>query len=702
MVKFMAQQKGDRKPNKLISEKSPYLLQHAFNPVNWYPWGDEAFEKAKSEDKPIFLSIGYSTCHWCHVMEKESFEDDQVAKLLNDNFISIKVDREERPDIDNVYMTVCQMLTGSGGWPLSIIMTPDKKPFFAGTYIPKVSRFQMLGMTDLIPKIGNLWKTQKNDILNSSEEITNSLKRSDEDISNKVLDDSIFEFAYGEFLSVFDESYGGFGKQPKFPSPHNLIFLIRNWGRNGSKKSLEMVEKTLDSMMFGGIWDHIGFGFHRYSTDRYWLVPHFEKMLYDQALLSMVFSEAYLASKNTQYKEIMDGILCYVLRDMTSSSGAFFSAEDADSEGEEGKFYLWEENEIRKNLGDDTDLFTNLFNISSEGNYYDEVSGKKNHKNIPHLKKSLDQLSKELNIPKKELEDKIDSSRKKLFFAREKRTRPQKDDKILTDWNGLMIAAFCKAYRISGNKLYLDSAEHAAEFILNNMKDKTGGLLHTFRDSEAKIPGFISDYTYFVWGLLELYQSNFKVKYLKSAIEFTKYINKHFWDNEKFGYFLTSDEAEELLTRQKIGYDGAIPSGNSVALMNLLKIAKITGETEFEERANHLLLSFSKKIDRHPSSYTMFLVALDFAIGPSYEIVVVGSLESEDTKRMLEKINKIYLPNKVVVLKEDENDEIYDLVPYSVKMDKVQGKTSVYVCKNFSCELPVTDLDDMLKLLDVK
>jgi uncharacterized protein YyaL (SSP411 family) len=693
----------DNKSNKLILEKSPYLLQHAFNPVNWYPWGDEAFEKAKSEDKPIFLSIGYSTCHWCHVMEKESFEDPQVAKLLNDYFVSIKVDREERPDIDNVYMTVCQMITGSGGWPLTIIMTPDKKPFFAGTYIPKASRFQMLGMMDLIPKIGNLWKIQRNEILSSSESITNSLKRSnDDDLKQKEFDNSIFEYASGEFLSTFDENYGGFGRHPKFPSPHNLIFLIRYWGRTSSKKSLEMAEKTLNAMMLGGIWDHIGFGFHRYSTDRFWLVPHFEKMLYDQALLSMAYSEAYQATKNPKYKEFVDGILKYVLRDMTSSSGAFFSAEDADSEGEEGKFYLWEEKEIRKVLGDEADLIIKLYDISSEGNYYDEVSGKKTHKNIPHLKKNLNQWSKELKIPKKELEDMIDSARKKLFLTREKRTRPQKDDKILADWNGLMIAALCKAYGISGNEHYLDSAEHATEFILNNMIDRKGGLLHTFRDSEAKIPGFISDYAFFVWGLLELYESTFKLKYLRSAIDFTKYTNQHFWDDQNFGYFLTSDEAEKLLSRQKVGYDGAIPSGNSVALMNLLKLAKITGDIEFEERGKNLLLAFSKKIDLQPSSYTMFLVALDFAMGPSYEVVVVGSLESEDTKRILEAINNTYLPNKVVVHKDDKNDEIVSIVPYSTEMTTIDGKTTVYVCKNFSCELPVTDLDDVLKLLDVK
>jgi uncharacterized protein YyaL (SSP411 family) len=425
-------------------------------------------------------------------------------------------------------------------------------------------------------------------------------------------------------------------------------------------------------------------------------------MLYDQALLSMAYSEAYQATKNPEYKEIVDRILKYVIRDMTSSLGTFYSAEDADSEGEEGKFYLWEEEEIKKVLGNEADLIIKLFNISSEGNYYDEVSGKKTHKNIPHLKKTLNQWSKELNIPQKELKEKIDSARKKLFLTREKRIKPQKDDKILTDWNGLIIAALSKAYLVFDNELYLDSAERAADFILNNMISKQGGLLHTSRDSEAKIPGFILDYAFFVWGLLELYEATFKVKYLKSAIEFTHYTNQHFWDDQNFGYFLTSDEAEKLLVRQKVGYDGAIPSGNSVAMMNLLKLAKITGDTEFEERGKNLLSAFSKKIELHPSSYTMFLVALGFAMGPSHEIVVVGSLESEDTKRIMDGINNVFLPNKVVVLKEDEEDEITRLVPYSAKMDIIHGKTTVYVCKNFSCELPTTDLDDVLKLLGVK
>ncbi|MEN3037834.1 MAG: thioredoxin domain-containing protein, partial [Candidatus Kryptonium sp.] len=512
-----------KKYNRLINEKSPYLLQHAENPVDWYPWCDEAFEKAKVEDKPIFLSIGYSTCHWCHVMEKESFEDEEVAKILNENFVSIKVDREERPDIDSVYMSVCQAMTGHGGWPLTIIMTPDKKPFFAGTYIPKHSRFGRIGLIDLLQRVSHLWKENKEKLLSLADEITTDLKQAfSQSIVNDTIDESVLSLAYDQLKSQFDPEYGGFGKAPKFPIPHNLMFLLRYWRKTGNPKALEMVEQTLNSMYLGGIYDHIGFGFHRYSTDRYWLLPHFEKMLYDQALLLIAYLETYQATQNQKYARICNEISSYVLRNLTNPNGGFFSAEDADSEGEEGKFYLWEFNELKEILNqEEFNFVVGKFNIQIDGNYYDEVRKSKTGKNIFYL---TEHLSNE-NITKWE------TIRQKLFKYREQRIHPLKDDKILTDWNGLMICAFARAYSVLRNENYLNIAKNSADFILKNLL-KDGKLLHRFRDGEAKINAYLDDYAFLIWGLIELYEASFETKYLRNAIVLTEKMIQLFWDDE--------------------------------------------------------------------------------------------------------------------------------------------------------------------------
>ncbi|UCE37518.1 MAG: thioredoxin domain-containing protein [Thermoplasmata archaeon] len=695
--------KSPSKSNRLINEKSPYLLQHAHNPVDWYPWGEVAFEKAKSQDRPIFLSIGYSTCHWCHVMEKESFEDEKVARLLNENFVCIKVDREERPDIDNIYMTVCQMLTGSGGWPLTIIMTSDKKPFFAATYIPKESRFGMAGLLDLIPKISQIWANQRGEILNSAEQVITTLKWYPQTSKGEELDASILDSAYGDLLNSFDENYGGFGSAPKFPSPHNLIFLLWYWKRADHQKALHMVEDTLKKMRQGGIWDHVGFGFHRYSTDRFWLVPHFEKMLYDQAMLALAYTEAFYATGKSEYKETVEELLQYVLRDMTSSEGGFYSAEDADSEGEEGKFYLWTEEEIRGNLGDETENFKKVFNISKDGNYIDEIKGKKTKKNILHLKKSYSDLAKDMDVPLEELKINIEKARQIFYANREKRVHPHKDDKILTDWNGLMIAAFAKAGFVFGNADYIGVAKNAADFILTNMDDKDNGLLHRFREGEAAIPGFLDDYAFFVWGLIELYESTFELKYLSHAIEYTKYSIEHFWDEEGGGFFLTSDHAENLLVRHKTGYDGAIPSGNSIAMLNLIRLARISGNSGMEEKAQNVKLAFSSDINNHPLSHTQFLTAYDFLVGPSFEVVIVGDLDSEDTKDIMNLFREYYFPNMVLLHKPiDRSTNIESISPFTKDMSTINGKTTVYVCRNFSCELPTNDKEKILKLLNVK
>lgn len=694
-----------KKQNRLKDEKSPYLLQHADNPVDWYPWGDEAFEKARKEQKPILLSIGYSTCHWCHVMEHESFEDEEVAKLMNDTFVSIKVDREERPDIDNIYMTVCQMLSKGGcGWPLNVFLTPNKKPFFAATYIPKDTRFGRPGMMDLVPRIKELWENDREKVMESADNITAAvISATDvtESGESKELTVSTLGVGYNQLLGRFDEKNGGFGSSPKFPTSHNQLYLLRYWKRTGDEQALEMVEKTLEQMRRGGVYDHVGFGFHRYSTDPEWLLPHFEKMLYDQAMIAMAYIEAYQATGKKEYADTAREIFTYVMRDMTSKEGGFYSAEDADSEGEEGKFYVWEESEIVDVLGkEDAELIISTFNVSSAGNFSDEASGKKTGANILHLKKPIPDIASSHDMSVEEFNKKIEASREKLFNEREKRVHPYKDDKILTDWNGLMIAAMAKGGRVMGEHKYTEAAKKAADFILNDMQRPDGGLLHRYRGGEAGIESNVDDYSFFIWGLLELYESSFDIKYLQAAIELQNEMIENFWDDKNAGFYFTSDSAEELIARQKEIYDGAVPSGNSVAMLNLLKIGRITGNTEYDKKASELGSAFSNTIAQAPMAYTQFLCGLDFGIGASYEVVVVGDPEKEDTKTMLRALNKDYSPNKVVLLKEPEGESaITSIAEFTKGQTQKDSKATAYVCLNYVCKLPTTDVDKMLELL---
>ncbi len=681
--------------NKLKSEKSPYLLQHAHNPVDWYPWGEEAFNKARKENKPIFLSIGYSTCHWCHVMAHESFEDEEVAELMNRVFVSIKVDREERPDIDKLYMTVCQMMTGSGGWPLTIIMTPEKKPFFAGTYFPKTTRFGRIGLMDLIKRIEELWKNQRNELLNSADQITFSLQNIDQESPGEKFSDSTLKKAYRQLAVQFDSVNGGFANRPKFPTPHNLIFLLRYWKRTGDDKALKMVQKTLLEMRKGGIYDHIGFGFHRYSTDSVWLVPHFEKMLYDQALIAVAYIEAYQAIKDDLYKKTAREIFSYVLRDMTSIEMGFYSAEDADSEGEEGKFYVWSKKELREILEkEELNLIINNYNIQESGNYLEESSGKKTNNNILHLKK----------VPDKECQEKIENIRLNLFKIREKRIHPHKDEKILTDWNGLMIAALAKAAIAFQEDKYLDAAKNAANFILSNLRESNNKLLHRYKDGVSEIKGYLTDYAFFIWGLIELYEATFDIYYLKTALELHKIQIEDFWDPKIGGFYLTAKDSEKILTKQKEIYDGAIPSGNSIAMLNLLRLSFITGNYELEEKSDTLNRVFSEKIKANPLAYTQFLVAIDFAIGPSYSLVISGKSEAENTKKFIDQINNEYLPNKVLILRKTEQD-VPDIDIFSNFVEffyEYKDKTTAYVCINKTCKPPTNDLNKTLEYLKPK
>ncbi len=687
--------------NRLANEESPYLLQHADNPVDWYPWGEEAFEKAKEEDKPIFLSIGYSTCHWCHVMEHESFEDEQVAKLLNETFVCIKVDREERPDIDDVYMTVCQMVTGSGGWPLTIFMTPDKIPFFAGTYIPKESRFGRPGLVEIIPRVREMWTAQRDQLLASANKIEDALSQISDSAPGMDLRKEILEEAYGQFQRSFDPRFGGFGRAPKFPTAHNLMFLLRYWKRTGEKQALEMVETTLQKMRQGGIFDHIGYGFHRYSTDQEWLVPHFEKMLYDQAILAMVYAEAFQATGKEFYKTTAEEIFTYVLRDMTDDKGGFYSAEDADSQGEEGRFYVWTEREIRKILDkEEADLFIKVYNVEPEGNFREEATQRKTKANILHLSKPLNELADELNIEHFELKERLEFSRKKLFEVRENRIHPLKDDKILTDWNGLMLAALAKAGRAFNEERYTDAAQKSAKFILENMRNEQGELFHRYRNGEVGIQGYLDDYAFLLWGLLELYETTFDVSYLQTALELNEIPLEQFWDNKNYRFYFTADDAEKLLVRKKEIYDGAIPSGNSVMMLNLIRLARMTGNVEFENKANLIARTSSSQVTRNPNAHTMLLSAFDFAVGPSYEVVVVGDYRSNDTEKMLTTLNEEFIPNKVTLfLSNQHKSEISSIAQFTENFESIDGKSTAYVCSNFRCELPTTEVEKMLSLL---
>jgi uncharacterized protein YyaL (SSP411 family) len=688
--------------NRLVREKSPYLLQHAYNPVDWYPWGSEAFETARRENKPIFLSIGYSTCHWCHVMERESFEDPEVARLMNEAFVSIKVDREERPDVDGIYMSVCQMLTGSGGWPLTIVMTPDKRPFYAATYIPKEDRFGRLGMMALVPRIQRAWAAQHDEILRSADQIVAGLQSLTASAGGESLGESTLKLSYQQLASRFDEIYGGFGNAPKFPTPHNLSFLLRYWKRSGDPRALEMVEKTLQAMRRGGIYDHLGFGLHRYSTDAQWLVPHFEKMLYDQALLVMAYTDAFQATRRKEYEKTAREILTYVLRDMTSPGGGFYSAEDADTEGKEGLSYVWRLDEIRQVLGpQEADWVIRVFNVTAGGNFSEHPT-ESTGENILHRTESLLQLAGEFSISEQELEERLETARQKLFAYREKRPHPHKDDKILTDWNGLMIAAFAKAAQAFDEPEYAQAARRAAEFVFKNLHSPEGRLLHRYRDGQAAMQANLDDYAFLIWGMIELYETSFDLKDLDAALELNQEVIRRFWDDRSGGFYFTAEDGENLLVRQKEIYDGAIPSGNSVQTLNLLRLGRMTASADFEERAAQIGRAFSKSVAQSPSAFTQLMIGLDFAVGPSFEVVIAGDSETPDTREMLRALRAQFIPNKVVLLRpgEEATPAITRVAQFTRYQPSLHGRATAYVCRNYRCELPTNEVSQMLKLLN--
>jgi len=682
--------------NRLTNEKSPYLLQHAGNPVNWYPWGAEAFQKAKEEDKPIFLSIGYATCHWCHVMAHESFEDDEVARLLNKHFIAIKVDREERPDVDKIYMYVCQSLTGHGGWPLSIFMTPEGKPFFAGTYFPKSNRLGMPGFVSVLEQVAAMWQNERGSILKSSEAITGSIQpRSDSDGSVHSLSAETLKKGYTQLARTFDPTWGGFGTAPKFPTPHHLTFLLRWHKRSGDSMVLEVVEKTLEAMRRGGIFDQIGFGFHRYSVDEKWLVPHFEKMLYDQAVLAMAYTEAYQATGKVEFARVAREIFTYVLRDMTAPDGGFYSAEDADSEGQEGLFYVWTPREVKAHLGKETgDLFCRFYGITEAGSFEEGRS-------IPYVRMSVQSFAAKEGMDLTRLETVLEDARDRLFHIREKRVHPLKDDKILTSWNGLMIAAFAKGYQVLGHQAYADAAQGAAGFILRNLRTADGRLLRRYRQGHAAYPGYLDDYAFLVWGLTDLYEATFEIAYLEEAIALNEAMIDIFWDKQGGGLHFTGKGNEPLITRSKDIYDGALPSGNSVAALNFLRLGRMTGNVDLEQRAEQLARAFSTQVTDQPMAYTQLLIALDFMIGPSREIVIAGDPALDTTRAMVSVVWRKFLPNKVLLLRRQgtEGKRLAALSPFVEAMAPINHQPTVYLCEQYACQVPIKDVGQLEAVL---
>ena len=677
---------NSHKPNRLINESSPYLLQHAHNPVDWYPWCNDAFEKARTEDKPVFLSIGYSTCHWCHVMEKESFEDDEVAEIMNQHFVSIKVDREERPDIDNIYMMVCQLMNGTGGWPLSIFMTHDKKPFFAGTYFPKEDRYGRSGFKNLLLGINSFWLNRRNELLESSEQITFYLNEIYKKESPALqISQSITKDAFEYFHQRFDNEYGGFGTAPKFPSPHNLMFLLRYGKTSGDQSALGIAAKTLLEMRKGGIYDHVGFGFHRYSTDKHWLLPHFEKMIYDQALLITAYAEAFQAAGEIIFKNTAEEIIEYVLRDMRSPEGGFYSAEDADSEGIEGKFYLWTHKEIFDLLEtDEAESAVNYFKVSVNGNFVDESTRNFTGNNILHISNYDKDLSGKLA--------------RKLFEHRLKRIYPFKDQKILTDWNALVISALSIAGRILGSENYIQKAVQCYEFISAKMFNDKNQLLHRYKGGKAEIDAKLDDYAFLICALIELYQSTFSVKYLLRAVELCDFTITHFSDVNG-AFFFTPDYGEKLIARSKEIYDGAIPSGNSVMFNNLIKLARITAEPRYEDYAFKLINNFSADLTKAPGASSFLLFGIDFLFGNSYEIIISHNHSKEEIKTIIDQFNKLFLPNIVIIINNiaDESEQL----PFNYLKDykAINEKPTFYICKNHECKLPTNDLYEAINFI---
>ncbi|WP_461369696.1 thioredoxin domain-containing protein, partial [Candidatus Darwinibacter acetoxidans] len=663
--------------NRLINEKSPYLLQHAHNPVDWYPWGEEAFDRAQKEDKPVFLSIGYSTCHWCHVMARECFEDTEVAALLNEHFVSVKVDREERPDLDQIYMDACQALTGSGGWPLTVLLTPGKKPFFAGTYFPKRSRYGITGLMELLPRLASLWKGQREQAIEAGEQLLQAVAAQGRGGGGEaLLGAEVLDAAYRRLRESFDEQYGGFGGAPKFPLPHRLSFLLRYWKRTGEVKALQMVAATLKSMVRGGIFDQLGYGFHRYSTDERWLVPHFEKMLYDQALLAITYLEAYQATGDEELAAAARAVFEYLLRDLRATEGGFCAAEDADTEGEEGLFYLWTPAEMAGVLGEERGrLVAEYFGVTERGNF-------ERGRSILHRPYKHEQFAAAKGLDPLALQELIDDSRERLRAVRGRREPPFRDDKILAAWNGMAIAALARGAAVLEEARYAEAAASAAAFIREKMIAPGGRLLRRYRDGEAAVPAYLDDYACLAWGLLELYRATFNAAHLRWALTLSESMLELFAGPGGALQYAGIDRAEDLPPYAD-AYDGVIPSGNSVAALNLLKLGRLTGRQDWWERGETIIRAFSGDLGGSPAAFTFMLSALDFALGPSAELVITGEAGSAEVGKMAALVRRSFHPNIVLLFHPSglEGEEVAALVPFIEPMTAPRGGAAAYLCR---------------------
>jgi hypothetical protein len=701
--------------NRLANEKSPYLLQHAHNPVDWHAWGTEAFEKARRENKPIFLSIGYSTCHWCHVMERESFESEKIAALLNEHYVPIKVDREERPDVDRIYMTFVQATTGGGGWPMSVWLTPQREPFFGGTYFPPENRYGHAGFASILGQIAQAWQSDEAQILASARDVVRQLQErvTVEPSASGVLtvDHAVLDSGFFVFRRSFDPQLGGFGGAPKFPRPSVYRFLLRYYARKQNREALDMVLLTLREMAKGGMNDQLGGGFHRYSVDERWFVPHFEKMLYDQAQLAIAYLEAFQITGEEEFGATARRILDYVLRDMTAPEGGFYSAEDADSvivpeEPElkgEGAFYIWSAEEIRALVREPAaGWFCYRYGVADGGNVANDPHGEFTGKNILFRSMTLEETAQQFERPVEEIAAGLAEAEGTLLRARGERVRPQLDDKILTSWNGLMVSAFALGGAVLNDARYADAARRAAEFLSTRMYSaESGYLLRRYRQGEAAIPGFLDDYAMAAQGLLDLYEAQFDLRHLQLAIRLTEKQRDLFEDRTQGGFFSTDARDSSLVMMVKEDYDGAEPSGNSVAAMNLLRLARITGRAGFRESAERLLAAFGPRLIAAPVALPQMLAACEFFLSEPREIVLVGDRGAADTDVLVRTVHRRFGANRVILLVDSEETRAFLAAgnPAIQSMSKLDGRAAAYVCRDYTCQLPVSEAGALAELI---
>ncbi len=670
--------------NRLIKETSPYLLQHAHNPVDWYAWGEEAFAAARTENKPILLSIGYSACHWCHVMEHESFENEDIARLMNENFVSIKVDREERPDLDQIYMNAVQMMTHHGGWPMTVFLTPEGVPFYGGTYFPPEDRYNMPGFPRVLISMAEAYRERPEDIEQTGASIIAELNRlSLTRESNEPLNHALLDHAFRGIAKSYDRVNGGFGGAPKFPPAMTLEFLLRVYHRTGNQEALDIVANTCRKMADGGIYDQLGGGFHRYSTDAKWLVPHFEKMLYDNALLSRVYLHYYQITHDESARRIAEGVLDYIVREMTNANGGFYSTQDADSEGEEGKYFVWNTGEIAAVLDkDDTALFLAYYDVTDSGNF--EGS------NILNVTRPLEDVAAEKKVTPEHLRQSLEGSRRKLFELRENRVKPDRDEKILAAWNGMMLASFAEAAAILDREDYLEIARRNARFVRDNLR-RDDLLLRTYKDTTAKLNAYLEDYSFLSDGLLTLYEATGELEWFEATLSITNKMVEEFWDDQDGGFFYTGRSHESLIVRSKDYFDNATPSGNSIAAEVMLRLAALTDTNEFRRMAVTILRLIADSLRRYPSGFGRALCALDFYLGTPKEIAIIGDRDLPQTRLLRNAVWQSYVPNKVVALAAPADSQRSELIPLLRDRRMVSNSPTAYVCEHFTCSEPLTD-----------